>query len=74
MIMVGGSSVKVQGRKVMDSQVPLIHLQSVGRTFRTLRGEDIEALRDVTFDIMEGEFLTIVAASGCHSVLHQRVH
>ncbi|HEY7678266.1 MAG TPA: ABC transporter ATP-binding protein [Candidatus Methylomirabilis sp.] len=43
---------------------PLIHICGAGKTFG--RGPAaVEALRDVTFDVGEGEFVSLVGPSGC---------
>ncbi|MDE3076408.1 MAG: ABC transporter ATP-binding protein [Chloroflexota bacterium] len=43
----------------------LIEVEGVGKVFRALRGEEVEALRQVSFEVVEGEFLCIVGTSGC---------
>ncbi len=43
---------------------PLLRLGSVSMEFSTGRAT-VEALRDITFDLPKGEFVTIVGASGC---------
>jgi NitT/TauT family transport system ATP-binding protein len=40
-------------------------MQHVGKSYDTITGETIEALRDVSFDLKEGEVLGIVGPSGC---------
>ncbi|MGE4353852.1 MAG: ABC transporter ATP-binding protein [Oscillospiraceae bacterium] len=42
----------------------IIDLQQVALTYQSPDGE-VEALRDVTFDMEEGEFVSIVGPSGC---------
>jgi len=42
----------------------LISLAGVAKTYRTRDGE-VESLKPLTFDILEGEFLAIVGPSGC---------
>ena len=44
---------------------PFIHLQSINVAFAASDGTRVEALHDVDLTIAEGEFLTVVGASGC---------
>lgn len=47
-----------------DRDQPIIKLQGIGKTFG--RGADaVEALRDASFDVREGEFVSLVGPSGC---------
>ena len=43
--------------------MPLISLRNVSKIYR-LGGEDIRALDDVTLDIDQGEFISIIGPSG----------
>jgi NitT/TauT family transport system ATP-binding protein len=43
----------------------LILLQDVAKTYRTRRGDLVSAVEDVTLDIAENEFVTLVGPSGC---------
>jgi NitT/TauT family transport system ATP-binding protein len=42
-----------------------IAVNGVGMSFRTKSGETVEALRDISFTVGRGRFLTIVGPSGC---------
>ena len=42
----------------------LISYRGVGKTFETEQGE-LTAVRDITLDVREGEFMTLVGPSGC---------
>jgi NitT/TauT family transport system ATP-binding protein len=44
---------------------PFIRVEALSKRFTTVRGEVVEALRDVSFELDEGEFITVVGASGC---------
>jgi len=48
----------------MASAEPILSLRDVSRIFRSGRGE-VVALSDVTFDVVGGEFITVVGPSGC---------
>lgn len=44
---------------------PVIRVQHLSKLYQTQKGDEIEALSDITFDIAEGEFVTCVGPSGC---------
>ena len=48
----------------MNSQQPILEFRGVGKTFRTQRGE-VKAIGNISIDVRDGEFLTIVGPSGC---------
>ncbi|MCB0170053.1 MAG: ABC transporter ATP-binding protein [Anaerolineae bacterium] len=43
----------------------LIQINQLNKTYRTREGSDIHALKDITFSMDEGEFVTVVGPSGC---------
>ena len=42
-----------------------LRLEGVGKTFRVPRGEDIEAIKDVSFEAPENEVCVLLGPSGC---------
>ncbi len=46
----------------MTSRAPLISLRHVGKAFKEGR---LQAVEDISFDVAEGEFVSIVGPSGC---------
>ena len=46
------------------TQVPALALEEVSKRFKSKRGT-VEALTDVSFDVLPGEFVSIVGPSGC---------
>ena len=43
----------------------LVRVAALNKIYRTLEGIDIEALKNVSFDVADGEFITVVGPSGC---------
>jgi NitT/TauT family transport system ATP-binding protein len=43
----------------------VIRLDHVDKTYRTRRGDDVHAVADVTLEVGDNEFVTLVGASGC---------
>ena len=39
--------------------------QKVNMIFKSLKGEDVHALKDITFTLKKGELLTVLGPSGC---------
>ena len=54
----------VEARPIAEAGPTLISYRGVGKTFETLQG-DVVAVRDITLDVREGEFITLVGPSGC---------
>lgn len=45
--------------------MPLIELANVGKTYRSIRGVDYQALKDMNLRIDAGEFFCLLGTSGC---------
>ena len=43
----------------------MIRLDHVEKTYRTRRGDLVHALDDITLEVGENEFVTLVGPSGC---------
>lgn len=60
-----------QGQKIVNfsadrrSDHILIRIKNLCKTYRTIRGEEVEALREISLTIERQEFVTIVGPSGC---------
>lgn len=44
---------------------PLISARNLNKTYATKSGSQVNALHDVSFDIRDGEFISVVGPSGC---------
>ena len=42
-----------------------VRVNNISKTFSTLSGDPVTALKDISFDIASGEFISIVGPSGC---------
>ncbi|MEL6235133.1 MAG: ABC transporter ATP-binding protein [Pseudomonadota bacterium] len=51
----------MDGTPALAGRAPLLTLQSVGKTF----GRDVEALRGMSLEIREGDFISLLGPSGC---------
>ena len=43
----------------------IIKVSELAKTYRTRTGDEVSAIGSITFDVKEGEFITIVGPSGC---------
>ena len=48
-----------------DSSLPIIRLEGVSKVFKGDADEETHALRDVTVDIQQGEYVSVSGPSGC---------
>ena len=42
----------------------ILEVKNIGKTYQAENGE-IEALRNINFDVKEGEYISIIGPSGC---------
>jgi putative ABC transport system ATP-binding protein len=49
----------------VDTSLPLIRLEGIGKVFKGDADEETHALRDVTLDIGRGEYVSVSGPSGC---------
>src|SRR5260370_5297238 len=52
---------------------PVIATRSLGKTYATNAGEAIDALTQVSFDVGQGEFVSLVGPSGCGKTTLMRI-
>src|SRR3981081_4462676 len=52
---------------------PAIATRSLGKTYATNAGETIDALAQVSFDVGQGEFVSLVGPSGCGKTTLMRI-
>lgn len=50
--------------ELMDQSAPILSVKNLAVSYKTRKG-DVEAVRDVSFDIFQGENLGLVGESGC---------
>jgi NitT/TauT family transport system ATP-binding protein len=48
-----------------DDTAPKLSFRGVGKTYVNARGEPVDAIADVTFDVAPGEFVCLLGPSGC---------
>ncbi len=48
----------------VNSRQPILNLQNISYSYHTLEGE-VKALKDISFQVYSGEFISIVGPSGC---------
>jgi NitT/TauT family transport system ATP-binding protein len=46
-------------------QPDILSIVKVSKTFSSVKDQDVEAIRQISFGVEEGEFLTIIGPSGC---------
>lgn len=48
-----------------DQAVPLLSVRDIEKRFRTKSGDEVHALRSVSVDLTDGEFVSVLGPSGC---------
>lgn len=52
-------------QKALDVSVPLLVADRVAKTYRTVSGDTVPALRSISLRIADGDFVCVVGSSGC---------
>jgi NitT/TauT family transport system ATP-binding protein len=55
------------------ARTPVIATRGLGKTYATSAGEKIDALTQVSFDVGQGEFVSLVGPSGCGKTTVMRI-
>src|SRR5690242_4127802 len=61
----GGSGAERSDAAERQARTPFIQISGLNKTFATRSGETVQALADVSLDIAEDEFISVVGPSGC---------
>ena len=61
------------GETPMMTGAPVIATRGLGKTYATSAGEKIDALTQVSFDVGQGEFVSLVGPSGCGKTTVMRI-
>ena len=59
------ASLNETAQAASSSETPLVAAQNVGKLYQTRTGDKVEALRDISFNVMSGEFIALLGPSGC---------
>jgi NitT/TauT family transport system ATP-binding protein len=61
------------GETLVMTGAPVIATRGLGKTYATSAGEKIDALTQVSFDVGQGEFVSLVGPSGCGKTTVMRI-
>ncbi len=61
------------GESLSMTGAPVIATRGLGKTYATSAGEKIDALAQVSFDVGQGEFVSLVGPSGCGKTTVMRI-